>query len=40
MSTVTVNPVEEKVDVLVKKSRTPSNKEYGMKFVCAAMSSE
>lgn len=44
MSTVTVNPIEEKVDVLDQKvtgtGRTPSNREYAMKFVCAAMSSE
>ena len=43
MSTLTVETVEEKVDVLDRKEhqagKTPSNKEYFMKFVCAAMSS-
>lgn len=44
MSTLTVETVEEKVDVLDRKqaqrgSKTPTNKEYFMRFVCAAMSS-
>lgn len=37
MSTVMVSPIEEKVD---QKGRTPTNREYAMKFVTAAMSSE
>lgn len=44
MSTVTIAPIEEKVAVLDdKKARVPggsSNRDYVMKFVCAAMSSE
>ena len=40
-----MNPIEEKVDVLDQKTvkqkgRTPTNGEYAMKFVTAAMSSE
>lgn len=35
MSTVMVSPIEEKVD---QKGRTPTNREYAMKFVTAAMS--
>ena len=40
---MTVETVEEKVDVLDRKEarrgKAPNNKEYFMKFVCAAMSS-
>ena len=43
-STLTVDPLEEKVDVLdraeLMQGKTPTNWEYFMKFVCAAMSSE
>ncbi|KAI0344580.1 mitochondrial carrier [Trametopsis cervina] len=42
MSTITVTPLEEKADVLKQKSPTSSGngkkQNYGMKFVCAAMS--
>lgn len=42
MSTLTVETVEEKVDVLdqreIQHGKTPSNKEYFLRFVCAAMS--
>lgn len=45
MSTVTVAPIEEKVAVLDDKAkpvkpRGTSNRDYAMKFVCAAMSSK
>ena len=42
--TTTVNPLEEKVDVIDQAEAAmgihPSNREYVMKFVCAALSSE
>jgi hypothetical protein len=44
MSTVSIAPLEEKVDVLVQKSvvvqGTSQAQDYAMKFVCAALSSE
>lgn len=45
MSTVTVVPIEEKAAVLDDKAkplkpRGTSNRDYAMKFVCAAMSSK
>jgi hypothetical protein len=44
MSTVSIAPLEEKVDVLVQKSvvvqGTSQTQDYAMKFVCAALSSE